>query len=159
MISMIACIGKKNELGRNNSLIWHIPKDMKFFKETTIFHKVIMGRKTYESLPGKLSDREMIVISTGAVHGDVEVVNSINSIVDKYKEATEEVFIIGGAKIYSEFMQYADKLYLTEVDDTADDADTFFPKFKESDWKKKTVLKDSYKDINYKICIYERKII
>ena len=136
MISMIASVGKNMELGKNNNLIWHFKEDMKFFKETTMGHKVIMGRKTYESLPGNLPGREMIVISTKTVDGDVIVFNDINSIVDKYKNSQEEIFIIGGASIYKEFLPYASKIYLTEIcaEDLA--ADTFFPSFNKDDWNK-----------------------
>ena len=83
MISMIAAIGRNNELGKNNDLIWHFKEDMKFFKETTMDHKVVMGRKTYESLPGGLPGREIIVISTRPVDKDIIYYNNINSIVDK----------------------------------------------------------------------------
>ena len=129
MISMIAAIGKNNELGKNNDLIWHFKEDMKFFKETTMDHKVVMGRKTYESLPGGLPGREIIVISTKPVDKDIIYYNNINSIVDKYKNTEEEIFICGGASIYKQFLPYADKLYLTEIDSEDEDADTFFPEF------------------------------
>ena len=74
MISMISSMGKNRELGRKNDLIWHIPKDMKFFKNTTMGHTVVMGKNTYNSLPGDLPGRKMIVLSTSAVLDNVEVV-------------------------------------------------------------------------------------
>ena len=159
MISIIAAIGKNNELGKNNSLIWHIPSDMKFFKETTINHKVVMGRKTYESIPAGLPGREIIVISTKTVDKSVQVESSINRIVDKYIDSDEEIFICGGASIYREFLPYAKRLYLTEIDEALEEADTYFPKFNKKEWKKKIINKDKYKNISYKICLYERKII
>ena len=159
MISMIAAVGKNLELGKNNNLIWHIPNDMKFFKNTTMNHKVVMGRKTYESLPGKLPGREMIIISTGIVDKDVTVEPSINNVVDRYKKNDEEIFICGGASIYKQFLPYADRLYLTEIADIDKDADTFFPEFDKNEWNRQVISKDVYKDINYEICLYERKIM
>ena len=116
MISMIAAIGKNNELGKNNNLIWHFKEDMQFFKKMTMGHVVIMGRKTYESLPGPLSGRKMVVVSTKDVDKNVLVVNLINKIVDDYKDSKEEVFIVGGESIYKQFLPYANKLYLTEIE-------------------------------------------
>ena len=156
MISMIASVGKNMELGKNNNLIWHFKEDMKFFKETTMGHKVIMGRKTYESLPGNLPGREMVVISTKTVDGDVTVLNDINSIVDKYKNSQEEIFIIGGASIYKEFLPYASKIYLTEIcaEDLA--ADTFFPSFKKDDWNKEIISENVENNIQFKMCLYQK---
>lgn len=157
MISMIAAIGKNNELGKNNSLIWHLPSDMKFFKETTMNHKVVMGRKTYESIPGGLPGREIIVISTRTVDGDIKTFDNINSIVDKYKNSEEEIFICGGASIYKQFLPYADKLYLTEISRSDQEADTFFPEFNRQEWQRKVIAKKNEKDINFEICEYTRK--
>ena len=158
MISMIAAIGKNYELGKNNNLIWHFKEDMKFFKDTTMNHKVVMGRKTYESLPGTLSGREMIVVSTRTVDG-VKCYSDINKIVDKYKNSNEEIFICGGASIYREFLPYADRLYLTEIDSSDKDADTFFPKFNKNEWKRKLLAKHEQNDITFKMYLYERKNI
>ena len=159
MISMIASVGRNLELGKNNNLIWHFSSDMKFFKNITMGHKVIMGRRTYESLPGKLPGREMIVISTKSVDSNVKVMHSINNIVDIYKNSEEEIFIIGGAKIYSEFIDYADRLYLTEIDATDNEADTFFPKFNKNEWNRTVINTDISNDIKFEMCLYERKII
>ncbi len=159
MISMIAAIGKNNELGRNNNLIWHIPDDMKFFRETTMNHIVVMGRKTYESIPGGLPGREIIVISTRAVDKDIKVFDNINRVVDMYKNSNIEIFICGGASIYKQFLPYADKLYLTEIDSEDNEADTFFPKFNKKHFKRKVLSKDKYKEVTFEICSYERKIM
>ena len=159
MLSIIAAVGKNRELGKNNQLIWHIPGDMKFFKDTTMGHKVVMGRKTYMSLPGKLPGREIVVISTGTVDSDVKVESSINKIVDNYKNSDEEVFICGGASIYEQFLPYVDKIYLTEIAADDKDADTFFPEFDKTDWNRQVILCDRYVDIDYEICLYERKIM
>ena len=129
MISMIAAIGRNNELGKDNKLIWHIPNDMKFFKETTMNHIVVMGRKTYESIPGGLPGREMIVISTRTVDKDIKAFDNINKIVDMYKNSNVEVLKYSRTSIYKQFLPYADKLYLTEIDSEDSEADTFFPEF------------------------------
>ncbi len=128
MISLIAAIGKNNELGKNNTLLWHMPADMKFFRDTTRGHTVIMGRKTFESLKGPLPNRKNIVITRDKSyisHG----VNVVHSLQEALKESgvKDEVFIIGGAEIYKQAMDYADRLYITHIDAEDKKADTFFP--------------------------------
>ena len=115
MISMISSVGRNRELGKKNSLIWHFKEDMKFFKNTTMNHTVVMGLNTYNSLPGDLPGRHIIVVSFDPVP-DVDYVTNIESIVEKYKDSEEEIFICGGASIYKQFLPYASKLYLTEID-------------------------------------------
>lgn len=128
-ISMIAAIGKNRELGKNNDLIWHFKEDMKFFREITTGNTVLMGRKTFESLPHALPNRRNVVITTNKdyVAEGAEVVTSIEEALEATKN--ENVFVIGGGKIYSELLKYADKLYLTEIDAECESADVFFPKF------------------------------
>lgn len=157
MISMICSVGKKLELGKNNQLIWHIPKDMKFFKETTMGHPVVMGKNTYLSLPGDLPGREMIVLSSNKINGNVETVDNIQVILDRYLNSSSEVFIIGGASIYAQFIDYAKILYLTEINDICDDADTFFPKVDMNEWDREVLDTGRYKDIDFEMCKYTRK--
>lgn len=128
-VSMIAAIGKNRELGKNNDLIWHFKEDMKFFRETTTGNTVIMGRKTFESLPHALPNRQNIVITSNADYAadGAEVATGIREALKKAKN--DNVFIIGGGKIYAEFLSVADKLYLTEIDSECYEADTFFPEF------------------------------
>lgn len=158
MISMIAAVGKNRELGKNNGLVWRIPADMKFFKNTTMGHKAIMGYKTYKSLPGNLPGREMIVLSYEKIDGDVATVYSIDEILDKYLNSEEEVFICGGASLYREFVKYANKMYLTEIDSTDDEADVFFPEFDKNEWNKQILDTGEDKNIKYCMCLYERKV-
>jgi len=150
-ISLIAAIGKNRELGKNNKLLWHISEDLKRFHAITRGHAVIMGRKTWESLPKKpLSDRYNIVITRDLrfkindLRGgdDFAIVDSLENAVKKSQEIlntkylirnTDEVFVIGGGQIYNQAIPMADKLYLTIVDKNFD-ADTFFPDY--SDFKK-----------------------
>ena len=148
-INIIAAIGKNRELGKDNKLLWHIPEDFKRFKDLTSGYVVIMGRKTYESLPEKfrpLPNRVNIVITRnknvveqfiapkidGAMNRTTTIFcNSIEIALDKAKEFNDEIFIIGGAEIYKQGIKYADKLYLTLVDKEYLDADAFFPEYGE----------------------------
>lgn len=155
-ISMIAAIGKNLELGKGNDLIWHFKEDMKFFKETTTGNTVIMGRKTFESLPKALPNRRNIVITTNADYNPVgaEIATGIEEALDMCKG--ENVFIIGGGKIYTEFLPYAQKLYLTEIEDTCEDADTFFPKFDKEKYSKKQLTDFTVDGINFKHILYSK---
>ena len=146
-ISMIAAVGKNLELGKNNDLIWHFKEDMKFFKETTLGHPVIMGRKTFESLPKALPGRKNIVISANPEYkaDGAEVVASVEEAIKLAEAEDTEAFVIGGGRIYTEFLPYADNLYLTEIDAECPDADTYFPEFNKSDYIKEIV---NFYDVN-----------
>lgn len=142
-ISLIAAIGKNRELGKGNELLWHIPDDLKRFRSTTKGHPCIMGRKTFESIVailGKpLPNRTNIVITRDKnwSHEEAVALDSIEDAIQlaKRKPGGEEVFIIGGGEIYTLSLGYADKLYLTRIDD-AKEADSFFPEY-EALFKKK----------------------
>ena len=138
-ISMIAAVGKNLELGKNNDLIWHL--DMKFFKETTMGHPVIMGRKTFESLPKALPGRKNIVISANPEYkaDGAEVVTSVEEAIKLAEAENTDVFVLGGGRIYAEFLPYADNLYLTEINAECPDADIYFPDFNKSDYIKEIV--------------------
>ena len=135
-ISLIAAIGKNRELGRDNKLLFQIPEDMKFFKEKTTGHAVIMGRKTFDSIGRPLPNRTNIVItrtpSSQVSTINVKYVDSLEEAINEAKAVeSEEAFVIGGAQIYEQAMPYADKLYLTLVDAEVKDADAFFPEYKD----------------------------
>lgn len=157
-ISMIACVGKNLELGKNNTLIWHLPNDLKYFKNVTSGKTIIMGRKTYDSLPnGKLPNRRNIVLQLkeeSNIEG-VDIFNNIPDILNNVKDE-QEVFITGGASIYKQFLPYANKLYLTEVDEECSDASVYFPSFDKKLYKKSIISKECDNDINYQFVIYER---
>lgn len=157
MFSLIAAIGKNRELGRGGELIFHLKGDMKFFRETTDGHKIVMGRKTWESLPGKLKNRTNIVISRHDVEGADEHISDLPQFIDKNKDTDEEIFIIGGGMVYFEFLKHAKNLYITEVDASADDADTFFPAFDKSDYSSKIIKKGKEDDLDYSIVQYIKK--
>jgi dihydrofolate reductase len=157
-ISLIAAIGKNRELGRGNELIFKIPEDMKFFREKTRGHTVIMGRKTYESIGRPLPNRTNIVISRNNEYKVSDTLIKATSIEEALGFAKKgeqgEIFIIGGAQIYQLAMPYADKLYLTLVDAEVPDADAFFPDY---DDFKKIVLKRKSRDENYEYTFLELK--
>lgn len=149
ILSIISAIGNNNEIGKRNALLWNLPLDMKHFKETTTGHPVIMGQKTFESLgvspSGELGrplpNRRNIVLTLDKEfkRDNCEVVYSIDeldNLLNKTMEENEEAFIIGGGQIYKLFIDKADKLYITHVNVSFPDADTFFPTIDETKWQK-----------------------
>lgn len=130
-ISIICAIASNRAIGKNNQLLWHIKKDFQHFKEKTLGHVIVMGQKTYESIGKPLPGRTTVVISnnlTFAPEG-VTVTRSIKEGLEKAMELEkEEVFICGGASIYAQTIDLADKLYLTVIEKEFD-ADTFFPEY------------------------------
>ena len=107
MISLIAAVGKNNELGLDNHLIFNIPGDLKFFRNTTIGKTVIMGRKTYESIGKPLPKRINIVVSNSLKETDgITIINSFEEVLEKYLNSEEEVFIIGGESLYNYFIMH-----------------------------------------------------
>jgi dihydrofolate reductase len=140
MISIIAAIGKNNELGKKNDLLWNLPADMKHFRDTTRGHTVIMGQKTFESIGHPLPNRKNIVITfeKNYLRHGVDVVHSPEEALSLVRSplADEEVFVIGGGQIYKIFIDKADKLYITHVDASFPEAETFFPVIDKTKWEK-----------------------
>lgn len=138
ILSLIAGIGKNNELGYKNMLLWDLPRDMKYFRTTTSGHPVIMGRKTYESIGRPLPKRRNVVITrdTSYTKEGLEVVHSLTEAIDLFKEEDMEVFVMGGAEIYKQAITHADRLYITYVDGSFE-ADTFFPEIDKNVWAEK----------------------
>lgn len=149
-ISIIAAIGRNNELGKNNDLVWHFHKDMIFFKETTIGSSVVMGRKTFESLPKALPKRRNIVITSDRNYTaeGAEVCHSIDEALKLCED--DKVFIIGGGMIYKQFLPLADSLYLTEIYDECPDADTYFPEFNRAEYKKEIIAEHEENNIKFR---------
>ena len=138
MISIIAAIAKNRAIGYQNKLIYWLPNDLKRFKALTTGHTIIMGRNTFLSLPkGALPNRRNIVLSrsTKAFPG-CDVFPSLEEAL-KHCAPDEDVYIIGGASVYRQALPFADRLCLTEVDDTPAEADTFFPPYKD-DWQEES---------------------
>ena len=137
MLSIIACISKANRaIGYQNRLLYHIKSDLTRFRELTTGHTIIMGRKTYESLPnGALPHRRNIVVSNSMKEmKGCEVYPNLEAAL-KAAESPQETFIIGGESIYRQSLHVARKLYLTVVDDTPQQADAFFPEINPEEWE------------------------
>lgn len=163
MFSIIVATSNNNVIGKDNKLLWYLPNDLKRFKEITTDHKIIMGRKTFESLPKVLPNRYHIVLTKNQSftfnNENVEIINSLNKLLENYSHSKEEVFIIGGGEIYKLFLPYVSKVYLTKVKATFE-GDTFFPELNTSMWEKTystTVPKDSENTYDSEFIIYERK--
>jgi len=136
-ISIVAAIADNNAIGKNQQLLWHMPYDMKRFKDLTTGHAVIMGRKTFESLPkGALPNRKNVVLTTFPEAGFPEsfACYSIKDALD-ICEKEKEIFMIGGAMVYKQALKIADKMYITRVHHVFEDADTFFPEVDYSQWE------------------------
>lgn len=157
MISMIAAIGKNNELGYKNKLIWNLPNDLKFFRETTMGKPIVMGYNTFLSLPKMLPGRKHIVLSFKEVEvpSEVELFTDIDDVINYIKQY-DEVFIIGGASIYKAFIPYVDKLYLTEINATST-ADVYFPTFDKNMYSRRVLANNEDNGIKYEHVLYERK--
>ena len=156
MFSLIACIGKNRELGKNGQLIFHLKKDMDFFQKTTLNHRVVMGRKTWESLPQKLQNRKNIVISRHDFKGPDLIIHSVEQFIRENQNTSEEIFIIGGSQIYQTFLPVAKKIYLTEVDAEDSAADAFFPEFNLEQYASDIIKEGTEKGLNFKIVKYTR---
>ena len=140
ILSIIVAIGEKNEIGYKNGLLWHLPADLKRFKTLTTGHTIVMGRKTFESLPnGPLPNRRNVVISRNQnfTHPDCLVVSSLAEAFIKLSDE-KEVYVIGGNQIYCQTLPYASKLYLTRVHASFPEADTFFPEIDLIRWEKRS---------------------
>ena len=156
MISLIAAIGQNRELGRNGELIFHLPEDMRFFRETTTGHPVLMGYKTYQSIGRPLPGRENYV----ATHHPERLPDIVHPVadLDKFLQVcyndSKELFVIGGSAIYSVALTYATTLYLTEIEAAAPDADVFFPDFDHSKYHRTVIKKGKDDDLAYSFVKY-----
>ncbi len=155
MFSIIAAVGKNNELGKKGDLIFHIKEDMQFFKETTTGHTVVMGFKTWESLPKKLPNRKNIVVSFEEIEGPDECVTDLVQFIKDNENTNEEIFVIGGGSIYAQFIDHAKRIYLTEIDGEDSEADVFFPTFDKSKYKRTVLQKGNSGKLSYEMCRYE----
>jgi len=166
LISIIAAVAENNVIGKDNQLLWHLPADMNYFKEKTIRHCVIMGRKSYESIPKKfrpLPNRTSIVITRQKNYNASEtiVVGSMQEAIKKAKQKwQDEIFIIGGAEIYKLALPIAHRIYLTEVHQQFD-GDVFFPEIDKNSWKEISRIdfkSDEKNKFNYSFCVLEKLI-
>lgn len=155
MIKIIAAVGRNLELGKQGNLIWHLPGDLKFFKARTSRKIVVMGRTTYNSLPKKLPGRVHYVLTDVLDFNkdieDVRIFYDFNTLLEEVKKQSQkyDVFIIGGASVYAQFIPYADELILTEINAEDKEADAFFPSFNKKLWEKQVLGKDFDGGISY----------
>jgi dihydrofolate reductase len=182
MISLIAAIGKNNELGKNNTLVWNMPIDLAYFRKTTSGHPVIMGRKTFESIGRPMPNRRNIIITRDLNYkkDGIEVVHSLDEALELVKtspqpspgrrggsfpfqgkagDEVEEIFIIGGEEIFKQSIPIADRLYITHIDAKDKDATVFFPEIIPIVWNEishEEHKKDEKNPFNYTFSIYER---
>ena len=159
-MNLIVAVDKNWAIGYKGKLLISIPEDMKFFRETTTGHTVVMGRKTFDSLPGLLKGRNHIVISRQALElpKEVKLYKSPQEFLEDYENSDEEIFDIGGASLYKELLDYASKLYLTEIDAEAK-ADVYFPYFDKNDYDREILGVHENQGINFKHVLYKRRQI
>ncbi len=164
MISIIVAVGKNNVIGKDNKLIWHLPADMKFFKEKTTGHCIITGRKNYESIPEKfrpLPNRTNIIITRQKEYSapGAIIVGSVEEALSLAKKiGDEEIFIIGGAEIFRQTLHLTDKIYLTKIDHEFN-GDVFFPELALEQWKetqKTAGITDEKNSYKYDFIILEK---
>jgi len=164
MISIIAAIGKNNELGKAGQLIWSIPKDLKYFKERTKNSTIVMGKKTFNSLPKILPGRKHIILSkkndfNKEINNDVVLVNNKDELIGLCKDIgkDKEIFIIGGASLYEMFIDVADKLYITHIEAEDNSADVYFPNINLEKWEKIVLANDEDNNIKFSFVEYTKK--
>ena len=161
MISIIAAVARNMAIGRGNELIYWLPNDLRRFKALTTGHTIIMGRRTFQSLPkGALPNRRNIVLTrSGKEFPGAETYSALREALDSCLPS-EEVFVIGGATVYAEALPLADRLCLTEVDDEPEGADAFFPQVSSDLWKvssREEHGKDEKHDYTYTFTDYIRR--
>lgn len=158
-LTLIAAVGKNGELGKNNDLIWHLKEDLKFFRKNTVGKQIVMGRKTLESLPKLLPKRKHLVLTHQDLNIEgVETFKSKEDLLEYLKAYNEEIMIIGGSSIYEEFIEDANKMLLTEIDDECLDADKFFPDYDKEEWDYRILDTNEENNISYKHVEYIRKL-
>ena len=161
MISIIVTKARNNIIGKNNELIWDLPKDRKRFENLTKNHTIIMGRNSFEKITKMNRNCNYVVFTHNPDYfkneDKVEVVDSVEAI-QKYIDSEDEVFVVGGAMIYRLLFNYANKIYVTQIDKEFD-GDAFFPIIDEKKWKieEKEDVNDDSTDLSYSFITYVKK--
>ena len=161
MISLIAAVARNGAIGKDNQLLWHLPEDMRYFREKTRGKPVIMGRRTWESLPDAfrpLPGRHNVVISRNATFQapGATLVGSLNEAIQLTEDTADEVFIIGGAELYRQALPAVQRLYLTEIASDFD-GDVFFPPIQASDWTEiSRSAAQSASGLEFSFVVYQR---
>lgn len=161
MISFLVAMDQNRVIGKDNKLPWHLPADLKYFKELTMGHPIIMGRKTYESIGRPLPGRKNIVITRNKDYTaeGCTVIHSISEVKELEDKRNEELFVIGGAEIFEQTFSIADRLYITMIEETFE-GDTYFPTFNEDEWivvSKEKGVRDERNVYEHYFLVYERK--
>ena len=167
MIKIIAAVGKNLELGKQDGLIWNLPGDLKFFKEQTINSIVVMGHNTFESLPKKLPNRKHYILTDHPIEklefkndiDGVKIYFNFNCLLEAIikKARIKDVYIIGGASIYKQFIEYADELILTEIHAEDKAADVYFPSFDKEHYTRQIISSNEDNGIMYDHVRYVKK--
>ena len=165
-ISIVVAMADDNAIGANGKLLWRLPKDMQYFKEVTWGHHVLMGRKTWDSIPPKFSPlpgRVNIIVTRqkGYVSEGAKVVESVEEGIEIARRAGEqELMIIGGGEIYKQALPHTNKIYLTRVHHTFAEADTFFPQLNMAEWNAvngEWNMADEKNEFDFEFIVLERK--
>jgi dihydrofolate reductase len=162
LISLIAAVAENGVIGQDNDLVWRLPDDFRYFKQTTSHHPILMGRKTFESLGKPLLNRLNVVITRNPDYQPegVVVVDSLEKALDEArKTGIDEAFVIGGAEIYRQAIASADRLYLTEVK-ASFEGDTRFPDYDKTQWReisRRHHATDDRHDVAFDFVVWERK--
>ncbi|MDQ0245514.1 dihydrofolate reductase [Bacillus fengqiuensis] len=161
MISFLVAMDQNRVIGKDNKLPWHLPADLKYFKELTMGHPIVMGRKTYESIGRPLPGRENIVITRDKDYTaeGCTVIHSISEVKELEEKRNDELFVIGGAEIFEQTFSIADRLYITMIE-AVFEGDTYFPDFNEDEWvvvSKEKGVKDERNVYEHYFLVYERK--
>ncbi|WP_077621788.1 dihydrofolate reductase [Sediminibacillus massiliensis] len=161
MISLLYAMDKNRVIGYKNGLPWRLPNDLKFFKKLTTGNTIIMGRKTFDSMNGPLPNRENVILTTDLDFRaeNCHVIHSVDSILDwDQRNPDKELFVIGGGVLFEQILPYADRMYMTLIEESFP-GDTYFPNFDEKDWKlvkKEKGEKDDRNPYDYFFLQYDR---
>ena len=156
---IIATVGRNREIGCGDNLLWRFKEDMNFFRDTTMGHYVMMGRKTFDNMPKDLVGRKYLVLSRKlSDSANIKTFDSVDAFLQFARLAEEDIYVIGGGELYTVLLQCTDKMILTEVNAVAENADVFFPKFNKAEWNTELAGKFTSADgITYTRNIYTRK--
>lgn len=150
MISLLVAMDTNHVIGFENDMPWHLPEDLKYFKEKTTGQTIIMGRKTFDSIGRVLPKRQNVVLTRqkmGLPDG-IEVIHDINLIYQWNKEQPDqEFFVIGGGNLYEQILPYADRMYITRIEESFQ-GDTYFPNYKDDEWELTSKIKGKKDDQN-----------
>lgn len=159
MINLIVALDKNNLIGKDNDLPWRLPRDLQYFKSRTLNSPIVMGRKTFQSLPGLLPDRQHVILTKSgyAVRTPrAESHSSVESVLEKFKG--KDIYVIGGSEIFNLFLSYVDRMYVTYIDEEFE-GDTYFPDVLDN-WKmvsNEKGIKDDKNPYDYYFRVYEKK--